>query len=208
MEKQFVKAVDEAIKQVIRDFQSDSNRYWNERDMHWSLFRHLKNQAVFQQNYKSGIIRAEFPTRKVYRKGEKGGRARGHYDLVVLDPESLNKPAVRAMTPWTPWDEFLPLVEVLVAVEIKAWSDRWQDIDRRTKWDIEKLTDSENAVRHPYFLNFVQLDFSRPEMEKYYRKLRKDLEERAKKNPELKILCVPSDAGLKTQGGYWISASE
>ena len=208
MQAQFIKAVEEAVNRVIRDFQDDSNRYWNERDIHWCLFRHLKNQPVFQQDYFTEIIRAEFPTRRVY--GEKGGKggARGHYDLVVLDPDLLNTPDVRAMTPWTPWSECIHLMEVIVAVEIKAWSDRWQKIDQRIHFDIRKLTCAKNAVKHPYFLNFVQLDFSRDEMEVYYRKFRKHLEGVSSRKPQLKILCAPSDPEVQPQSDYWISAPQ
>jgi hypothetical protein len=206
MENQFIKAIDEAIKQVIRDFQDDSNRYWNERDIHWSLLYHLKNQTAFQRGCVTEIIRAEFPTRKVYR-GEDGGKgARGHYDLVVLDPESLNKPAVRAMTPWTPWSECIHLMEVVVAVEAKVWWYRWKPIKRRVEWDIEKLTCSENAVKQPYFLNFVGCGLER--MRDYYFELRECLAKEVKQHPQLKVLCVPSDAGLQAQGDYWLSASE
>lgn len=203
MENQFIKAVDEAIKQVIRDFQGDPNRYWNEREIHWSLFHHLKNQAVFRQSYATEIIRAEFPTRRKYEENSGARKARGHYDLVVLGPDSLNTPAMCAITPWTPWDECLPLMEVLVAVEVKVWWYRWKPIKRRVEWDIKKLTDSENAVKHPYFLNFVGCGLQR--MNKYYVELRECLAGEKRQNPQLKILCAPSDPELRPQGDYWIS---
>ncbi len=64
MEEQFIEAVNKAIGQVVLDFQGDPTRYWNERDIHWSLFHYLKQQEIFQQNYITELIRAEFPTRK------------------------------------------------------------------------------------------------------------------------------------------------
>ena len=103
----------------------------------------------------------------------------------------------RAMSAWSPWGDYLKLVKVLIAVEVKVWWYRWGDIGQRIGWDIEKLTDSQNVVKHPYLLNFVHLKFGRPEMGKYYHKLRKYLEEQAKKYPKLKILCVPSDPKIQ-----------
>ncbi len=205
MEEQFIEAVDKAIGQVVLDFQDNPTRYWNERDIHWNLFRYLKQQEIFQQNYITELIRAEFPTRKKYR--EEGGKpARGHYDLVVLEPESLAAPAVCEMPPWAPWDEYLLQVKVMIAVEVKMWVDRWSNIQERIGWDIQKLTDQENAVEHPYFLNFVQLDFSRPQMKDYYHKLRNHLIEQANQWPQLKILCVPSDVKIQPQSNNWICA--
>jgi len=205
MEEQFIEAVNKAIGQVVLDFQGDPTRYWNERDIHWSLFHYLKQQEIFQQNYITELIRAEFPTRKKYR--EEGGKpARGHYDLVVLEPASLATPAVCEMSPWAPWGEYLELVKVVGAVEVKMWWFRWSDFQQRVGWDIEKLTDSQNAVKYPYLLNFVQLDFSRQQMKDYYHKLRKHLMEQAKLWPKLKILCVPGDIKIQPLSDNWISA--
>ncbi len=205
MEEQFIKAVDKAIGQVVLDFQDDPTRYWNERDIHWNLFHYLKQQEIFQKNYITELIRAEFPTRVEYREVD-GKPARGHYDLVILEPDSLAAPAVCEMSPWAPWDKYLELVKVVGAVEVKMWWYRWSDFQQRVGWDIQKLTDSQNAVKYPYLLNFVQLDFSRPQMKDYYHKLRKHLIEQAKRWPKLKILCVPSDVDIQPPSDNWISA--
>ena len=62
MDEQFIEATKEAINQVVSAFQSEPDRFWNERDIHWSLFYYLKQQAVFQRRYAAELIRAEFPT--------------------------------------------------------------------------------------------------------------------------------------------------
>ena len=203
MEDRFIKAVDKAIEQVVLDFRGDPTGHWSERDIHWKLFRYLKEQQIFQKNCITELIRAEFPTRATYGDQKP---ARGHYDLVVLDPASLANPAVCEMSPWAPWDEYLELVKVVIAVEVKVWWYRWKPIKRRINWDIKKLTDSQNAVKYPYFLNFVQLDFSRKQMRDYYFELREYLAEEAKQYPQLKILCVPSDPKIQPSSDNWISA--
>ncbi|MBA7698772.1 hypothetical protein ES703_107454 [subsurface metagenome] len=106
------------------------------------------------------------------------------------------------------WDEYLPLVKVVVAVEAKMWWYRRKDFQQIVGWDIQKLTDSQNTVEHPYLLNFVQLDFSRQQMKDYCHRLRKHLVEQVKQYPKLKILCVPIDADVQPQSDNWISASQ
>ena len=45
MDEQFVEATERAIDQLISDFQTEPNRFWNERDIHRSLFCYLKQQG-------------------------------------------------------------------------------------------------------------------------------------------------------------------
>ena len=202
MEKEFVEAIERAITHLVTDFQGQTTRFWNERDMHWCLFHYLKQDPLFQCGYGTELIRAEFPTRAVYI-AEKVG-ARGHYDLVILNPTSLSSPPVSELPPWASWDKYLPLVDVLVAVEIKTWVDRTTDIAEKVDWDIEKLTDARNVVKHAYFLNFVQLDFSRPQMRDFYQNLREYLVKKAG-SPKLRILCVPHDKQVQPNSGQdWI----
>jgi len=207
MEEQFIEAVSKAIGQLVLDFQRKPTRYWSERDIHWCLFHHLKEQDIFQRTYKTELIRAEFPTCRTYKEGDVRS-ARGHYDLVVLEPKSFTSFTTKALQEMElryTWGKYLELVKVLGAVEVKMWWSRRSDFQRRVEWDIEKLTDSENAVKYPYFLNFVQLDFSRPQMKDCYHKLRKHLIEQAKCRPKLKILCVPSDVEIQPPSDNWIS---
>jgi len=199
MGEQFVEASERAIDQVVSDFQNEPDRFWNERDVHWSLLYYLKQQEVFQRDYATELVRAEFPTLGKY--GEEGKKARGHFDLVILDPDSVATDAVRKLKPWADWDVYLPLVKVLVAVEVKTWVDRLR-FDR-TNWDIQKLVDSESKVKYPYFLNFVQLNWEKTEMRDYYQKLRRHL--LANTRLKLKILCVPNDVAVQpSRSDNWI----
>lgn len=203
MEEQFVEAVERAINHVATDFQSKPDRFWNERDMHWCLFYYLKQEGIFQKRYATELIRAEFPTIKTFGEGRP---ARGHYDLVVLQPNSIATEVVRKLKPWTPWGEYLPLVEVLVAVEVKMWVARLPL--GRTIWDIQKLTASQNKVKYPYFLNFVQLNFARREMQEYYQELRRYLMDLARQWSKIKFLCVPSNARIQPEpSDNWLSHS-
>jgi hypothetical protein len=195
MENEFVEATDRGIDRLITEFQIQSTRFWNERDIHWYLFHYLKQDPVFLHDYGTESIRAEFPTKRVYTEDTKP--ARGHYDLVILDPVSLTNLQVSTLLPWAQWDEFLPLVDVIVALEVKTWVDRTTNISEKADWDIDKLTDPSNAVRHGYFLNFVQLDFHRQQMLGFYQNLRRYLTEKARKWPKLRIVCVPHDKGVQ-----------
>jgi len=195
MGKEFVEAADRAVARLVADFQAQLSRFWDERDIHWYLLHYLKLDTVFLRDYGTEPIRAEFPTRRVYTEGAKP--ARGHYDLVILDPTSVTSPPVSQMPPWAPWKECLPYMEVLVAIEVKTWVNRTKSIPKKADWDIDKLTDPLNAVGQGYFLNFVQLDFSRRHMLDFYLALREYLMENAKRWPKLRILCVPHDKGIQ-----------
>lgn len=199
MAEQLIEATERAINQVVSDYQNKPGRFWNERDIHWSLFCHLKQQEVFQRRYATELIRAELPTLGKY--GKEGRLARGHFDLVILDPDSVATEAVRNLKPWTDWYVYLPLVRVLIAIEVKTWVDRLR-FDR-TNWDIRKLMDPENKVGYPYFLNFVQLDWERTGMKDYYTKLRRHLSSKPKS--KLKILCVPNEIAIQSShADNWI----
>jgi hypothetical protein len=192
-----IEAFEKAIGQVVTDFQSWPDRYWTERDIHWNLLFNLRNDDILEKAQAIELIRAEFPTINKYGKR----RARGHYDLVILEPISFRDPNVLAFKPWAPWDDFLSRVKLLIAVEVKIWVDRLntKEVLDIVKWDIEKLTDQDNRVQNPYFLNFVQLDFDREIMKEYYYKLREQLADQKKQWPTVKILCVPSNYKVQSQ---------
>jgi len=192
MENQFIDATERAVGKLVADFQRYADRFWNERDLHWSLFYYLKREGVIPEIYTTELIRAEFPTMKVF--GEKNP-ARGHYDLVILDPQSYRSETVQSMKAQNSWDEFLKAVKVMIAVEIKLWLARLPL--ERTDWDIEKLTETPNNVLNAYFLNFVQLDFDRQHTQDYYRDLRECLMRHKKRWPDIRVLCVPSDVKIQ-----------
>ena len=205
MERQLVEATERAITRLVNDFQGYPDRFWNETDIHWGLFYYLKQEGVVQENYVTQLIRAEFPTLKKF--GTKSP-ARGHYDLVILEPESYSSPAVQRMKAQDPWDDYLRLVKVAVAVEIKLWLAKVKLLPERADWDIQKLVELPNNVLNAFFLNFVQLDFRQKHNREYYEKLRDYLTSQKRRWPELRILCVPSDIKIQAQPARnWIHSS-
>jgi len=193
--------VEKAISQVVADFQNNPERFWNERDLHWSLFYYLKTQGVSGEAYPTQLIRAEFPTRKVF-PGKKP--ARGRYDLVIFDAESYRKPEVQNMEAQAPWQPFLDLVGIAVAIEVKLWLNRLrpENMAERVDWDVRKLTEKPNNVQNAYFLNFVQLNFKSAHMMQYYQELRNYLI--TKKQPGLSILCIPSQLQVQSASNNWL----
>ncbi len=189
-----------AVRKVISDFQANPKRFWNERDIHWSLFYYIKQERAIKEAYPTELIRAEFPTLKVF-KG-----ARGYYDLVVINVESNNKPEVQNMKPQASWDNYLPFIQIDVAIEIKLWLNRLQPkaMMERADWDMLKLTDTPNNVQSAYFLNFVQLDFTRDIYEAYYEQLCDYLLKQKRQFPKLNILCIPSDPQGHSNKGNWL----
>lgn len=196
-------AAENAINKVISDFQANLERFWNERDLHWSLFHYLKLEQVIEEAYPTQLIRAEFPTLKVF-PGNKP--ARGHYDLVILDTESYFKPEAQKMKAQAPWQEYLESLKISVVIEIKLWLNRFRS-DRmveRIDWDIQKLTDTPNKIYNAYFLNFVQFNFKARQYIQFYQQLREHLSDGKRKHPNLNILCVPSDSRVQNNGANWL----
>ena len=171
--------------------------------MHWSLYYYLKQAQVSGEVYPTQLIRAEFPTLKVFP----GNRpARGHYDLVILDAESYFKPEVQKMEAQAPWQEYLESLKITIAIEIKLWLNRLRpdNMVKRAEWDIQKLTDTPNKIQSAYFLNFVQLDFRRDHNKTYYKQLREYLVKQKKNWPNFNILCVPSNSKLQNNTDNWL----
>ncbi|MFC2069453.1 hypothetical protein ACFLTP_10700 [Chloroflexota bacterium] len=185
-----------SISQLVTDFQKYPERYWNERDIHWSLFYYLKHTQVCTEAYPTQLIRSELPTLKVFN----GKRpARGHYDLAILDSHTPNLTEVLGRQNQISWDEFLKAIKIDAAIEIKMWQSRQRQvrIEELIGWDIKKLTDEPNNINNAYFLNFVQLDFANKHMKDYYHKLREYLGNQKNKWPDLNILCVPNDLQIQ-----------
>lgn len=230
MEYQCIETTERAITKLVGDFQSYPDSFWNERDLHWSLFYCLKQEEAIQGDSVTRLIHAEFPTFTRYGKNLLDvflaifwttKFARGHHDLVILDPESYNSPVMQRLKSEAPWGdfpkqmkvamakvpgkgpmvrnvleiEFLKLVKIAVAVEIKLWPARLKP--DRADWDIQKLTRQPTNILNAFFLNFVQLDFRRGRNREYYEKLRDYLTSRKRQWPNLRILCVPSDVRIQ-----------
>ena len=205
MERDFLEALDRAIAHVVADFQSQPPKFWNERDIHWYLFHYLKQDPVFLKDYGAEPIRAEFPTRALYKEKDQKAASRGQYDMVILDPASVMARA-NDLHPWAEWSDCLPHMQVVVAVEVKTWTDRSTNIGSKVKWDVEKLTDSRNAIGNAFFLNFVQLDFGNQYMRDFYRTLRQHLAREAGHHRDLRILCVPHDTNMEPDSSKnWVS---
>lgn len=195
-----IKAVENATTKLVVNFQNNTERFWNERDIHWSLFYYLKQELADYEKYPTELIRAEFPTLKVFEG------ARGHYDLVILNAESYSTPEVQNMKSQTPWEGYLKLVEIDVAIEIKIWQARLNDADvhKLIDWDIRKLTEQPHKIEDAYFLNLVQLNFQSEYMRKYYQQLREYLNNQKNKHTDLNILCVPSDPKIQSSAKNWL----
>jgi hypothetical protein len=187
VEDSVAEAVERAIDRLVADFQLHNNRFWNERDLHCSLFYYIRQEGIVQEDYPTQLIRAELPTVRRY-DGQ-----RGHYDLALLDRELWRRETLQVVKGRDPWVRYLDLVRVSVAIELRLWLSRLRP--DRVESDIGKLTLPENGVRSAYLVNLVQLDFAQPAIRDYYRVLRAYLVK--KTQPGLKIVCVPSEAAVQ-----------
>jgi hypothetical protein len=96
------------------------------------------------------------------------------------------------------WEPHLTRVDLLAAIEIKLWLQRVnpERTDELISWDVRKLVEQPHRVQNPYYLNFVNLDFSRVEMKEYYARLKARLLTKKAPQPGLKVLYVASDKSI------------
>lgn len=176
-------AVESAIEKVVKDFQRDPNHSWNESEITCLLFHYLQSEKDIKQEYPAQLIRAEFPTLKVFK--ESGDR--GYYDLAVLDSESYTSQKFLPAEDQVPWN-----VKIGAAIEIRVWSDKCssEDMTERIKRDVKKLTEQPNNVQYAYYINLVQLPFEDPSLI-FYGDLYEYL--RNVKHKNLRILIAPAD---------------
>ena len=202
MENQFVGVAERAIGELVATFQAKPGRYWNERDLHWILYSNMRK--IITEHNALELIRAEFPTINKYPT------ARGYYDLVILDPISYYSEDVQKISMDADWDEFLPKLSILISIEIKLWQAKlsWKKVDEYIDPDIQKLTDTENKVVHPYFLNFVQLDFEKKDvMKKYYIEFRQHIANLRSQWSNVRTLCVPNKIEIQPASENWLYVS-
>lgn len=194
MSNQICSAIENALSDVVCNFQSNPHRFWNERDIHWMLFHYLKQYLPSYEKYPTELIRAEFPTLATFGADKP---ARGHYDLAVLDSVSYFSSGAANMKAQSAWNDYLPIIKITAAIEIKLWLSTLNpsNMAERADWDIKKLTHTGNNVDDAYFVNFVQLNFKSAHMKDHYRQLREYLV--SQKKPSLNILCVPADPSIQ-----------
>lgn len=179
--------VERAIDHLIADFQRHNDRFWNERDLHCSLFYYIRQEGTVREEYPTHLIRAELPTVRRY------DGHRGHYDLALLDRETWPRVTPQPVRGRDPWLRYLDLVRVSVAIELKLWLSKLRP--ERAELDIDKLTLPENGVRTAFHVNLVQLDFEQPSARNYYHSLRAYLAKMTR--PGLRIVCAPSDVAVQ-----------
>lgn len=97
-------AVQVAVQDLLRDFREYPQRYFTEEDVRWRLMGRL-NQLIRErgmeqapiQDGQTSILHGEYPTpfrckmaKATFAVAPPGSRAvRGHFDIVVLDPDSI-----------------------------------------------------------------------------------------------------------------------
>lgn len=187
-----VEAIQRAIDQVVAEFQQHPHKLWNERYLHWSPFHYIKQQGVVSEAYYTQLIRAKFPTQKIFSKRRP---AREHYDMVILDSDPYLIPEVQYMERKGNLGDFLNSIRLKIAIEIELWEARLKQdkVEQIIKWNKDKLTKLPNNIMTALFLNFVKMNFNKEQNYKYYQDLREHLSLIKEQYPELKILCVHGD---------------
>lgn len=99
------KGIDNAVEQVIQDFQHHPRCYFTEEDVRWRLMKEINdalftlgaNYACFKNGIQVSLVHGEYPTpfrctmkRRFFDLKPKDSNAnRGHYDIVVLNTHAV-----------------------------------------------------------------------------------------------------------------------
>lgn len=110
MSDEKIKTVESCIEELVKEFKNNPYWFYTEQAIHCCLYHLLVKKEEFRKPYptadkkKTILLHKEYPTIKLYKrkpdkelrdkeKGERG--ARGHFDIVILDPEDIKKISVK-----------------------------------------------------------------------------------------------------------------
>jgi len=128
--------------------------FHSEEDMHAYLYHKLisgKLGGFFVETHfgdKSVLLHREYPTLRIYP----GGR-RGHFDLVIIDPERASESHWRMQTREPPYSGHR--VNAAFEFGLNAIGTTRLDLTHFRK-DLERLTNTENKVEHGYLPFFIR----------------------------------------------------
>lgn len=136
--------IQDAIKEIICDFKKCPQKYFTEEDIRWRLMSQIKQllhncgkEEVPICNGQTSIIHGEYPTPYkcdmknkgfILKKPDEKGFRRGHFDIVILDPNSIrdyNFEIIRAQdySKFLPQLPFLPMPFVDTIIELMLLRD-------------------------------------------------------------------------------------
>ncbi|MBA7699021.1 hypothetical protein ES703_107705 [subsurface metagenome] len=108
-----IKTVEECVGKLVEEFKNNPYHFYTEQAMHCYLYHILIEKEEFRKPHPAAdkketiLLHKEYPTIKLYKrkqnkklrdkeKGERG--TRGHFDIVILDPEDIKKISVKKST--------------------------------------------------------------------------------------------------------------
>jgi len=158
-----VKITEESIRELVSVFKQNPHLFYTESDLHYYLYAKILEKLPMKEwmcktteGQTSLLLHKEYPTknrysRKLLKKGlEKGSR--GHFDLVIWNPEQVEKRYIRTCS-----GNFSDEQCTFIAVEFDLkGGNATLDAFHHFKWDLLKLRDEKNEVEHGYLLLFVR----------------------------------------------------
>jgi hypothetical protein len=170
-------AVEACIKHFLKDYRQNSHLdenyggayYWNERDVQWALYSHLRKRTVSRSIGSEWCVHAEGSIeRPKYVRTEKWPRTR-RADLVVIDHNKFKK-AWRNETDFPPYEAMIEIKMIL-----PGWGRTFYEDGVRE--DIRKLEAclKSSITRNAFFILLDALDRRRiPYFQDELAKMEKD----------------------------------
>lgn len=195
--------IEDCIDELALEFIRRPFNFYTETDMHLQLYTILKSKFVFQYVTSEGeqlnLIHTEFPTFSRYRVDDQHffhldpSGVRGAYDLVIWDPTSL--PIVmHNLAVWRPRFGEKTRPCLIAAIECKLYEGLGR-YKAHVHNDLLKLSEPKHLVKHKYMIQFVRNMIYGKATERYFDKLRKELQRGLKsRDVRVKYAEVRKDA--------------
>ena len=147
MDKEIIfSKVDKSIRTIINKFRERCGEFVSENDLHCYLYNIMHKNGVNEFN-KRLILHKEFPSCR--KRGK--GRRKGLFDIVVLDPNTLN--------------DRIRESKVLIAMEFKLIRANYEKQIGQIENDFEQISEEieNNNIERGYVFVFDQIGYKHKE---------------------------------------------
>lgn len=163
--EQLINITESSIDSLVTRFKKTPYFFYTENDLHTFLYSDMYNRLPVGEwlcrtsdNRSSVLLHKEYPTKERYnaralKEGVSKG-ARGHFDLSIWNPEETSNRVFRVDSSSNFKDE----QQTFIAIEFDMIEGNrtFESALHHFKWDLLKLSSTNNEVEHGYQLVFVR----------------------------------------------------
>ena len=163
--EQLVQITESSIDSLVTRFKKTSYFFYTENDLHAFLYSDIYNRLPdgewlcrTSDNRSSVLLHKEYPTKERYNaralKDSVTKGARGHFDLSIWNPEETSNRVFRVDS----FSNFKDEQQTFIAIEFDLIEGNrtLESALHHFKWDLLKLSGTNNEVEHGFQIVFVR----------------------------------------------------